>query len=204
MGLSIARPAERTEALTMAQLTHNWWAIALRGVAAIIFGIIAFLMPGPTILALVTLFAAFALVDGVFALVSGVRRADRGPDWMLVIGGIAGIAVGVVGLVSPGTFTLVLLTWIAAWAIITGVAAIAAAYRLRAVLEGELLLAVNGVVSVLFGLSLIIFPGGGAIAIIWLIAAWAIVSGVILLALAWRLRSRGQASSDYRSGATSA
>jgi uncharacterized membrane protein HdeD (DUF308 family) len=192
------------EARTMAQLTHNWWAIALRGAVAILFGVIAFLMPGPTILALVTLFAAFALVDGVFTLVSAIRRADRGPDWMLVIGGIAGIAVGILGLVSPGTMTIVLLAWIAAWAILTGVAAIVAAYRLREVLQGEWLLALNGVVSVLFGLILIFFPGAGAIAIIWLIAAWAIVSGVILVALALRLRSRGQGSSTFRSGATSA
>jgi uncharacterized membrane protein HdeD (DUF308 family) len=188
----------------MAQLTHNWWAIALRGVVAILFGIIAFLMPGPTLLALVTLFAAFALVDGVFTLVTAIRRANRGPDWMLVIGGIAGIAIGIIGLVSPGTMTIVLLAWIAAWAILTGVVAIVAAYRLRRVLEGEWLLALNGAVAVIFGLYLVIFPGAGAVAILWLIAAWAIISGVILLALAFRLRSRGHASSTYRSGATSA
>ena len=188
----------------MAPLTQNWWAIALRGVIAIIFGVVAFLMPGPTLLALVFVFAVFAFVDGVFALVSGIRRAQGGkPDWMLIIGGLAGIVVGIVGLASPDTFALVLLAWIAAWAIITGVLEVVAAYRLREVLKGEWLLALNGIVSVLFGLYLIFFPGAGAIAIVWLIALWAIVSGAILLALAFRLRSRA-GQSGTSAGAQSA
>jgi uncharacterized membrane protein HdeD (DUF308 family) len=188
----------------MAQLTRNWWAFALRGVVAILFGIVAFLMPGPTLLALVFLFAAFALVDGVFALAAGIRRTDDGkPNWMLIIGGIAGIAVGILGFASPDAIAIVLLAWIAAWAILTGIIAIVAAYRMRAVLQGEWLLALNGLVSVIFGVFLILFPGAGAIAIVWLIAAWAIVSGVILLGLAFRLRSRGQ-QTNLRTGASSA
>jgi len=189
----------------MAPLTKNWWAVALRGVVAIIFGIVAFLMPGPTLLALVFLFAAFAFVDGVFALVSGIRRAGGGtPDWLLIIGGIAGIAVGILGFASPDAVAVVLLAWIAVWAILTGILEVVAAYRLREVLQGELLLALNGIVSVLFGLYLIVFPGAGAITIVWIIALWAIVSGAILLMLAFRLRSRAQSHPGTQSGVRSA
>jgi len=189
----------------MASITQNWWAVALRGIVAIIFGIVAFLMPGPTLLALVFLFAAFAFVDGVFALVSGIRRAQGGkPDWMLIIGGLAGIVVGILGFASPDTVAVALLAWIAAWAILTGIFAVVAAYRMREVLQGEWLLALNGIVSVLFGLYLIFFPGAGAIAIVWIIALWAIVSGAILLVLAFRLRSRAERISGTRTGAQSA
>jgi uncharacterized membrane protein HdeD (DUF308 family) len=189
----------------MAPLTKNWWAVALRGIVAIIFGIVAFLMPGPTLLALVFLFAAFAFVDGVFALVSGIRRAGEGrPDWLLIIGGIAGIAVGILGFASPDAVAVVLLAWIAAWAILTGILEVVAAYRLREVLQGELLLALNGIVSVLFGLYLIVFPGAGAIALVWIIALWAIVSGGILLMLAFRLRSRAQSHPGSGTGVRSA
>ena len=193
------------EGSPMAPLTKNWWAVALRGVVAIIFGIVAFLMPGPTLLALVFLFAAFAFVDGVFALVSGIRRAGGGtPDWLLIIGGIAGIAVGILGFASPDAVAVVLLAWIAVWAILTGILEVVAAYRLREVLQGELLLALNGIVSVLFGLYLIVFPGAGAITIVWIIALWAIVSGAILLMLAFRLRSRAQSHPGTQSGVRSA
>jgi uncharacterized membrane protein HdeD (DUF308 family) len=189
----------------MAPLTKNWWAVALRGVVAIIFGIVAFLMPGPTLLALVLLFAAFAFVDGVFALVSGIRRAESGkPDWLLIIGGIAGIAVGILGFASPDAVAVVLLAWIAVWAILTGILEVIAAYRLREILQGELLLALNGIVSVLFGLYLIIFPGSGAITVVWIIALWAIVSGAILLMLAFRLRSRLQSHPGTGTGVRSA
>jgi uncharacterized membrane protein HdeD (DUF308 family) len=189
----------------MAPLTKNWWAVALRGMVAIIFGIVAFLMPGPTLLALVFLFAAFAFVDGVFALVSGIRRAESGkPDWLLIIGGIAGIAVGILGFASPDAVAVVLLAWIAAWAILTGILEVVAAYRLREVLQGELLLALNGIVSVLFGLYLIVFPGAGAITIVWIIGLWAIVSGAILLMLAFRLRSRAQGHPGTQAGVRSA
>jgi uncharacterized membrane protein HdeD (DUF308 family) len=174
------------------QLTRYWWAFALRGIVAILFGVVAFLMPGITLYALVLLFGAFAIVDGAFAAAGGLRRGSGTPDWFLVAGGVLGVVAGVIALVWPAITALVLLAVIAAWAIATGVIEIVAAYRLREVIKGEALLALNGVVSVIFGVVLILFPGAGAIAVIWLIAAYAIASGIMLLLLAFRLRAMRQ------------
>jgi uncharacterized membrane protein HdeD (DUF308 family) len=176
----------------LVRMSLNWWTLALRGVAAIVFGVLAFLWPSITLLALVLLFAAFAFIDGVLALASGIRNTSegQGPDWFLILGGIAGIAAGAIAVAMPGITAFVLLLIIAAWAIVTGFAELAIAYRLRNEIRGEWLLAIDGVVSVVFGLLLVIFPTAGALAVVWLIAAFAIVSGVMLLALAFRLRSR--------------
>jgi uncharacterized membrane protein HdeD (DUF308 family) len=188
----------------MPSITQNWWAIALRGVVAIAFGVIAFLFPTIALTALILLFAAYAFVDGIFAVVSGFRRrADGRPDWMLVVGGIVGIVIGVVTAVLPGITALFLLTLIGAWAIVTGIAEIVAAYRMREVIRGEWLLAVNGIVSVVFGLYILFFPGPGALAVIWLIALYALASGVVLVALALRLRARARGA-DMRQGAAPA
>jgi uncharacterized membrane protein HdeD (DUF308 family) len=186
------------------RLTHNWWAIALRGVVAILFGILAFLMPGLTLVALILLFGAYALVDGAFAVVAGLRRREGGPDWLLILGGIAGIAAGFIAFFMPGVTALVLLTIIAAWAIVTGIAEVVAAYRLREEIRGEWLLAINGILSVIFGIALVLFPGAGALTLVWLIAAYAIISGVMLVALALRLRSRANAGRGVPSGTASA
>lgn len=189
----------------MDRLSRRWWAIALRGIAAILFGLLAFLMPGLTLLALVLLFAAFAIVDGVFAIVSGARGSEGGrPDWLLILGGLAGVVAGVLAFVWPGITTLVLLAIIAAWAIVTGIIQIVAAYRLRDEIKGEGLLALGGVVAVLFGLALVFFPGAGALAVVWLIAAFAVVSGVMLLVLAFRLRARAARADSPRTTAHSA
>jgi uncharacterized membrane protein HdeD (DUF308 family) len=180
------------------RLSRNWWAIALRGVVAIAFGVLAFLLPGLTLYALVILFGAFAMVDGVLALVGAFRRREgRRPDLFLIIGGLAGIAAGIIAFVLPGLSALALLYVIAAWAIVTGIAEVVAAYQLREEIRGEWLLALSGAVSFVFGLFIALFPGPGALAVVWLIAAYAIVSGVILLALAFRLRAR-LAASDHR------
>jgi uncharacterized membrane protein HdeD (DUF308 family) len=179
------------------RLSRNWWAIALRGVVAIAFGVLAFLWPGLTLYALVILFGAFAIVDGVLALVGAFRRREgRRPDFFLIIGGLAGIAAGIIAFVLPGLSALALLYVIAAWAIVTGIAEVVAAYQLREEIRGEWLLALSGAVSFVFGLFIALFPGPGALAVVWLIAAYAIVSGVILLALAFRLRARLTASDD--------
>jgi uncharacterized membrane protein HdeD (DUF308 family) len=187
------------------RLSHNWWAIALRGVVAIAFGLLALFLPGLTLLSLVFLFAAYAIVDGAFSIVSGARRRPgRGRDWLLVLGGILGIVAGVIAFLWPGITTLVLLLIIAAWAIVTGVAEIVAAFRLRKEIEGEWLLVLDGAVSVVFGLFLALFPGAGALALVWLIAFFAIASGVMLLVLAFRLRSRDRAASGVRPQARAA
>jgi uncharacterized membrane protein HdeD (DUF308 family) len=176
------------------RMSRDWWIIALQGVAAIVFGILALVWPGITLLALVFLFAAYALIDGVLALISGIRRgADGGrPDWWRIARGVVGIAAGVVAFAMPGITAYVLLILIAAWAIVSGAIELAAAYQLRDVIRGEWLLALDGAVAIVFGIALIVFPSAGALAVVWLIGAFAIVSGVILLVIAFRLRERAR------------
>jgi uncharacterized membrane protein HdeD (DUF308 family) len=177
-------------------LSRNWWILAIRGVAAILFGIGAFLWPGITLTVLVLLFGAYALVDGVFAV-----RKEQERWWMMILEGLAGIALGVLTFVWPGITALVLLYFIAAWSIVTGAFEIAAAIRLRKEIEGEWMLALAGIASMLFGILLVVLPGPGALALIWLIGAYALVFGILLLMLAFRLRSMGDTVSTQASGA---
>ena len=170
-------------------LTQRWWVVALRGVAAVIFGILALVWPGITLGALVLLFGAYALVDGVCALwtaaTGGPAASGRRP-W-LVLEGVAGVAAGIATFVWPGITALALLAVVAAWALVTGVLEIVAAIRLRREIEGEWLMVLSGVLSVVFGILLFINPAAGALAVTWLIGAYAIVFGAVLLGLAMRL-----------------
>jgi uncharacterized membrane protein HdeD (DUF308 family) len=186
------------------RLSLNWMALALRGVAAIVFGVIAFIVPGIALGALILLFAALAIVDGVSHVITGIRQPSGGPDYPMIVGGIAAIAIGVIAAILPGVTALFLVTLIGSWAIITGIAEIVAAWRLRKEIRGELLLALDGVVSVVFGIYLWLFPGLGAISLIWLIAAFAVVSGVMLLLLAFRLRSLASGGRGFRAGSPTA
>jgi uncharacterized membrane protein HdeD (DUF308 family) len=171
-------------------LARSWWALLVRGVAAILFGVLAFAWPGLTVLALVFLFAAFAAVDGIFALVAAWRAAEgRRQWWPLALEGVAGIGVAVITAVWPDATAFALLFLIAVWAFATGVLEIAAAIRLRKVIEGEWLLALVGVASIVFAALILIFPGEGAVAIVWAIGAYAVVFGILLIALGLRLRS---------------
>lgn len=171
-------------------LRRNWWALALRGVIAILFGIMAFIWPDITLGALVLLFGAYVLLDGIFAIIAAFRdREENAQWWLLLIEGLAGIAAGIVTFIWPGITAVVLLYLIAAWAIITGILEIIAAIRLREELSGELLLVLSGVLSIIFGFLLIIQPGAGALALVWLVAAYAIIFGIVLIALSLRLRS---------------
>jgi len=170
-------------------LVQNWWAIALRGVVALIFGLLSLIWPGLSLAALVLLFGAYALVDGIFALIAAMRRAEAHMRWApFAWEGVFGIAAGVVTFFWPGITALVLLYFIAAWAVLTGIFKIAAAIRLRKEITDEWALGLNGVASIIFGIVLIVFPGAGALALIWLIGAFAILFGLLLLALALRLR----------------
>lgn len=170
------------------QLTRYWWALALRGVVAVIFGIVALVWPSITLGALILVFGAYALVDGVLAVLKGV--SDRGAPgwWALLIEGLAGIAIGVLTFLWPTTTALVLLYFIAAWAVVTGIFEIVAAVQLRHEIAGEWLLALGGVLSIVFGVLCIVAPGASALAIIWLIGAYALVFGIVLIALGFRLR----------------
>lgn len=175
----------------MEVLARNWWALALRGLFAVLFGLAVFIWPGLTLLALVALFAAYALVDGVFSIVAAIRAAGRHARWWpLLLEGLLGIAAGVVAFLWPNITALALLYVIAAWAIVTGVFEIVAAIRLRREIEGELLLGLAGLASVIFGVLLILFPGAGALAVLWLIGGFAIAFGILLILLGFRLRGR--------------
>ena len=173
-------------------LTRNWWAIALRGVAAIIFGLLTFVMPGITLAALILLFGAYAIVDGVFNVVA-VARGQAGerdePRWVLVLEGIVSIAAGLVAFLWPGLTALALVYLIGAWAIVKGVLEVVAAVRLRRQIENEWWLGLSGAVSIVFGALVMIAPGAGALAVVFWIGAYAIVFGALLVGLAFRLRS---------------
>jgi uncharacterized membrane protein HdeD (DUF308 family) len=170
-------------------LTRNWWVVLLRGLAGIIFGLLTFFEPGISLAALVLLFGAYAFVDGVFSIVTAVRRRSADRWWLLLLEGIAGILAGIATLVWPAITAIVLLYLIAAWALVTGVLEIAAAIRLRKAITGEWLLALSGVASVILGVLLIIAPGPGALAVVIWIGAYAFVFGALLVALSFRLRS---------------
>jgi uncharacterized membrane protein HdeD (DUF308 family) len=169
-------------------VTQNWWALALRGLVAVLFGIAALIWPALTLATLIILFAAYALVDGLFALIGGVQARS----WFFVIEGIVSIIVGVLAFIWPGITALLLLAFIAAWAIITGIIEIVGAIQLRRIIANEWLLILGGVLSILFGIFLLARPGAGALAVIWAIGAYALVFGITLIALAFRLRGHGQ------------
>ena len=170
-------------------LARNWWALALRGVFAIIFGLIALINPGLTLLALVFLFGAYSLIDGVFGVAAAVRAAEAHNRWgWLLVEGIAGIVAGIIAFVVPGITAIVLLYLIAAWALVTGVFELIAGFRLRGHLANEWLLLLGGAASIILGVLLIVRPGAGALALLWLIGFYAILFGVLMLILAFRLR----------------
>jgi uncharacterized membrane protein HdeD (DUF308 family) len=170
-------------------LALNWWALALRGVFAVIFGLAAFFLPGITLYALTILFGAYAFVDGVVSLTAAIRSGIHGEHWWeLLFEGIAGIAAAVVTAIWP-TVTLVVLVYIiAGWAFITGIFEIAAAIRLRRQISGEWLLILAGIASVIFGVLLFAAPLTGAVVIAWWMGAYVFLFGLLMLGLAFRLR----------------
>jgi uncharacterized membrane protein HdeD (DUF308 family) len=172
-------------------LSRNWWMLALRGLCAVVFGILAFAKPGITLSALVLVFGAYALVDGILAIVAAISRRGGAPWWALVLEGVAGIGAAAFAFLTPGITALALLFLIASWAIITGVLEVVAAIALRKQLRGEWLLVLSGLASILFGVLLVARPGAGALAVLWLIGGYAIVFGVLLIALGFRLKGLG-------------
>ena len=178
----------------MEELSRSWWIMAVRGAAAVIFGVLALIWPGITLLALILVFGAYAFVDGLFALVAAVRgrQLAGGSRAWLVLEGLLGVGAGIVTVVWPDITALALLWVIAFWAVLTGVLEIVAAVRLRRVLDNEWLLILAGALSIVFGLILIVFPREGAVGLVWLIGSYAIVFGIVLFGLALRLRGLGR------------
>jgi uncharacterized membrane protein HdeD (DUF308 family) len=172
----------------VAQLARNWWVLLLRGVIAILFGILAFIHPGITAEVLVLFFGAYMFVDGIFAVVEAVM-SHTGHWLALLLEGLLGIAVGVITFYHPGITELALLWVIAGWAIVTGIFEIVTAIRLRKEIQGEFWLVLSGILSVLLGLFIAVFPANAVVGVIWAIGAYAIIFGITLIALAFRLRA---------------
>jgi uncharacterized membrane protein HdeD (DUF308 family) len=163
-------------------------ALIVRGIVGVVVGIIAFLWPGITIAALVVIFGVYAIVDGITNLVLGFSRTGAHGRWAHVLQGVVGIAAGVLTFMWPAISALVLILFIGAWAIITGVFEIVAAIRLRQVITGEWMLVLSGIVSILFGVMVFAFPLAGAVGISWILGAYAMTAGIILISLGVKLR----------------
>src|SRR5579872_1078201 len=169
-------------------LAKNWWMLLLRGIAAIIFGALALTWPGMTLLTLILFYGAYVLVDGVLAVVAAITGGALAPRWWLAIVGLLGIAAGLLTFLMPGVTALVLLYFIAGWAIATGVFQIIGAIKLRHEIDNEWFLILGGIVSVLFGGAMFAAPGAGALALVTVIGVYAIVIGGLLVALSFRLK----------------
>ena len=169
-------------------LAKNWWLILLRGIAAVIFGVLTFVWPGVTLVTLVLLYGVFALADGVLALIAAIMGGQPAPRWWLALVGLLGIIAGLITLALPGITAVILLYCIAFWAIAIGVMQIAGAIRLRKEIDNEWMLIASGVISVLFGLVMIMSPGAGALGLLFVIGVYAVIHGIMLITLAMRLR----------------
>jgi uncharacterized membrane protein HdeD (DUF308 family) len=170
------------------KFTHNWWMFAVRGVLAIIFGGVALIWPGQTLQALVLVFGAFALVDGIFAVIAGIAaRGTFDRWWALLLEGLVGIVIGLATFFWPNITALVLVYFIAAWALITGILEIVAAIQLRSVITNEWMYILGGLLSIIFGILLFVFPGSGAVSLVWMIGIYAIVFGISEIIFAFRL-----------------
>lgn len=170
-------------------LAKNWWAFAIRGVLGVIFGLLAFILPGVTMLSLVLVFAAYAITDGVFAIVAAVRAMGRHQSWIAFLAeGIIGIGAGVLAFLWPGLTVVVFVTLVAFWALLSGGAMLAAAFRVGPD-HGRGWFALGGVASLIYGALLLVAPLIGALVLTWWIGAYALVFGIAMLVAAFRLRS---------------
>jgi len=182
-------PADVRNAALCRTLARNWWAIAIRGAFAILFGILTFVLPGITIATLVILFAAYMLVDGVFAIIAGVRAAQRHERWgYFILEGVANILAGVVALIWPAITVLVFVYLIAFWSIVSGILMVVAAFKLTGA-HGRWWMAIAGAMSVIFGILLAFMPIAGAVVLTLWLGVYAIVFGALLLVAAFRLRN---------------
>ncbi|HYA89860.1 MAG TPA: HdeD family acid-resistance protein [Thermodesulfobacteriota bacterium] len=170
-------------------LSRYWWAFVVRGIFAILFGILAYAWPGITLATLIIFFGAYVLIDGILLVIKTIGNwGGRDDRWLLLLEGLLGIGIGMITLVAPGITTVVLIFYIAAWSLATGVLEIAAAIRLRKEIQGEGWMILCGIASILFAILLMFFPGAGALGLLWLIAAYALIFGVVLTVLGFSLR----------------
>lgn len=173
-------------------LFEKWWVLLLRGLVSIAFAALIWMQPAITLKAMIILFGAFALVDGVLGVWTALSsRKDRNNWWVLMLWGLVGIGIGIITFVAPAVTALALLFYIAIWAIVSGVLEIIAAVKLRKEIQGEWLLGLAGLLSLVFGILLIMHPGAGVLAVLWLIAAYALILGVLMVILAFKVRGWG-------------
>ena len=189
---SVSAYKARCDALSEV-LADSWWAVGLRGIMGIVFGLICLLTPGIAVEVFVILFAAYMLVDGVFAIASGIKAARNGERWgLLILEGIVDLAAGAVAVLWPA-ITLVALIWLVAiWAIVSGALMLGAAFTLK-LDHGRWWLALGGIASVIFGILLVIEPLIGAVVLTLWIGAYALVFGIFLLILAFQLHAKKEA-----------
>jgi uncharacterized membrane protein HdeD (DUF308 family) len=173
--------------MLLQDIIRNWWTLALRGLIAIIFGIMALVWPSETLVVLVVLFGVYALVDGIFAIITGAQIGSGS----FVLEGILGIIAGVLTFLWPGTTALALLWIIALWAIFTGIVEIVSAVQLRKIIKNEFLMILGGILSIAFGVLLFMQPEAGALSVVWIIGIYALVFGVLFISLGFRLRGIG-------------
>jgi uncharacterized membrane protein HdeD (DUF308 family) len=169
--------------------TGMWWALALRALAAILLGVIAIMLPGPTLAAIVIVFGIYAITDGILAIVAAIRGIREKERWApMLLEGIVGLVAGAIAILWPGIGALALTYLVAAWALVTGAFEIAAAIRLRKEIKGEWLLLLAGLLSIALAVLLVLFPGAGALTLVWWLGAYAFAYGIVSLALAFRVR----------------
>jgi uncharacterized membrane protein HdeD (DUF308 family) len=181
----------------MEEMARTWWVYLIRGVCAVLFGLLAIIWPSITLYILIIVFGVYAIVNGIFELFGSGRGGARG---LMIFAGVFSILVGVVAFLWPGMTALALLLLIASWAVVIGVVELVAAILLRRAVRGEWTFIVSGVLAMLFGILLFLWPAVGALTVAWLIGVMAILYGISLLALAFRLRGVGFRSSPGTSG----
>jgi uncharacterized membrane protein HdeD (DUF308 family) len=169
-------------------IVNHWWTYVIRGLLAIAFGMMALIVPGITLQILILIFGVYVIVEGLLAILAAFSNRKENAWWLLLLEGIMGIAIGVFAFIWPGITAIVLLIFIAVWAIMTGIFEIAAAIQLRKAIKGEWVLGIAGVLSILIGFLLIINPGPGALAIVWLIGIYALIFGLLLMYLGFKGR----------------
>ena len=179
--------------LVKSALHRSWWLLLLRGIIAVAFGVATFAWPQISLVSLILVYGIYAVADGILALIAAIRGGGLAPRWWLALGGIASLVAGALAFVWPGLTALVLVYLIGFWSIMRGVMEIVGAIRLRKEIANEWTLGAAGTLSVIFGLILVFAPGAGALGLLWLIAAWAVLFGLLLIWVAFKVRKLAKA-----------